>query len=183
MEWSPEGALCSSSNSTFCNSVSSTFFADMSRGDYSIHDMEDMELSILHSLSWRINGPTSIQIAHSILSLVLPHHTNLRESTWAFILDEVRYQTEHSVRDYYLSIQRPSTVAMASILNTLNQLNKKVRKAILHTLFSVVKKQQQFDSLDIILIATNRLSGAHYNVEENKSIVSDEPKNSTLDDH
>ena len=111
--------LCSSSNSTFCNSVSSTFFADMSRGDYSIHDMEDMELSILHSLSWRINGPTSIQIAHSILSLVLPHHTNLRESTWAFILDEVRYQTEHSVRDYYLSIQRSvSTVDCSTgILN------------------------------------------------------------------
>ena len=83
----------------------------MSRGDYSIHDIEDMELSILQSLSWRIYAPTSIQIAHSILSLILPHHINLRESTWGFILDEVRYQTEHSVRDYYLCIQRPSTVA------------------------------------------------------------------------
>jgi len=60
----------------------------------------------------------------------------------------------------------------AALLNTLNQLNKKVRKAILHTLFSVVKKQRQFDSLDIILIATKRLSETHYNVEENKSIVS-----------
>lgn len=90
--------------------MSSAFFADMSNGDYSINDIEDMELSILHSLSWRINGPTSIQIAHSILSLVLSHHTNLRESTWGFILDEVRYQTEHAVRDYYSCIQRPSTV-------------------------------------------------------------------------
>jgi len=61
----------------------------------------------------------------------------------------------------------------AALLYTLNQLNKKVRKAILHTLFSVVKKQQ-FDSLDIILIATNRLSRTNYNDEENKSIVSDD---------
>ena len=59
-----------------------------------------------------------------------------------------------------------------ALLNTLNQLKKKVRKAILHTLFSAVKKQRQFDSLDIILIATKRLSETHYNVEENKSIVS-----------
>ena len=163
--------------------MSSAFFADMSRGDYSIYDIEDMELSILQSLSWRINGPTSIQIAHSILSLVLPHHIN-QESMWCFILDEVRYQTEHSVRDYYLCIQKPSTVAMAALLNTLNQLDKKVRKAILHTLFSVVKKQQQFDSLDIILIATNRLSETHYNVEENKSIVSADTEDEyVLDDH
>ena len=91
--------------------MSSAFFADMSRGDYSKDDIEDMELNVLQSLSWRINGPTSIQIAHSILSLVLPCHTNLRESTWGFILDEVRYQTEHAVRDYYLCIQRPSTIA------------------------------------------------------------------------
>ena len=164
----------SPSSSTLCNTVSSAFFADMSRGDYSVDDIENMELDILHSLSWRIYAPTSIQIAHGILSLVLPHHIHLKESTWGFILDEVRYQTEHSVRDYYLCIQRPSTIAMAALLNTLNQLNKKVRKAILHTLFSVVKKQQQFDSLDIILIATNRLSEAHYNFEENKSIVSDD---------
>lgn len=72
----------------------------------------------------------------------------------------------------------------ASILNTLNQLNKKVRKALLHTLLSVVKKQQQFDSLDIILIATNRLSETHYNVEENKSIVSTDTEDEyVLDDH
>ena len=69
-----------------------------------------------------------------------------------------------------------------TILNTLNQLNEKVRKAILHTLFSVVKKQQQFDSLDIILTATNRLSRAHYNAEENKSIVSADTEEDYISD-
>jgi len=68
----------------FGNIVSSAFFADMSKGDYSIYDIEDMEFNILQSLSWRIYAPTSIQIAHGILSLALPHHTHLKESTWGF---------------------------------------------------------------------------------------------------
>ena len=89
----------------------STFLSAMSKGMYSVHDIEEMELTILTNLSWRINAPTSIQMAHHILSLVLPH-VNLDESTWGFILDEVRFQTESAVRDYFFVTQRPSTVCM-----------------------------------------------------------------------
>ena len=46
------------------------------------------------------------------------HHA---KSTWAFILDEVQFQTEYALRDYFFSTIRPSTVVMAAIFNALDQ--------------------------------------------------------------
>mmetsp|Transcript_3373 Transcript_3373/g.7441 ORF Transcript_3373/g.7441 Transcript_3373/m.7441 type:complete len:161 (+) Transcript_3373:2-484(+) len=95
-------------------------------------------------------------MAYGVLSLTLPH-VNLKESTWCFILDEVRFQTEHAVRDYYLSTHRPSTIAMASIFNTLDQVDQQDRQDILYALLSVVN--QQFDSPEHLMVAKNRLQG------------------------
>ena len=60
-----------------------------------------------------------------------------------------------------------------SFIEYFESIEQESQKSDTHTLFSVVKRQK-FDSLDVILIATNGLSEAHYNVEENKSIVSDD---------
>ncbi len=68
--------------------LGSEFFAKLSYGTYTIEDIEGMELSILNGLSWRICSPTSIQMAHHILSLTLPCN-DLYPSSWGLILDEV----------------------------------------------------------------------------------------------
>lgn len=130
--------------------------ASMSYGMYSVDDIESMEMTILTSLEWQINGPTSIQLAYHILSVLLPH-VKLEESTWSIILDEIRFQAEFAIRDYHLSTQRTSTVAMATIFNSLKDLDRELRKTILGALLKVLD-ERLFDSPREMLAAKNRLS-------------------------
>lgn len=130
--------------------IGSDFFAHMSSGTHSVEEIELMEMIILNGLSWRICAPTSVQMAHCIFSLLLPH-VDIRVKQWGFILDEVRFLTEHAVRDYYLSTLRQSTVAMAAILNALDQVNQKDREDLLHALVLVV--DQSFDSPEQLTLA------------------------------
>lgn len=98
--------------------IGSKLFSIISCDLYTISDIEDMELSLLYELSWYINAPTSIQVANHILMLS-SKTVQLKRQTWAVILDEVNYQLEQAVRDYYFVTERPSTVAMAAIFNAI----------------------------------------------------------------
>jgi hypothetical protein len=49
---------------------SSEFLANISRGGYTVQEIEVVEKIILKGLSWRINGPTVLQMAMYILSLM-----------------------------------------------------------------------------------------------------------------
>ena len=142
------------------NNNHSDFFAAMSKGEYTTSDIETMEFTILNTLSWRIYAPTSIQMAHSILSLIVPHVSNIlseENNTWGFILDEVQYQTECAVRDYTLCTQRPSTVVMAALFNTINMVSARdERKVLLHALL-LVMNQGNFASLELIMGTRHRL--------------------------
>mmetsp|Transcript_24771 Transcript_24771/g.59733 ORF Transcript_24771/g.59733 Transcript_24771/m.59733 type:complete len:315 (+) Transcript_24771:140-1084(+) len=134
--------------------VGSDFFAAMSQGVYSVEDIETMEMSILEGLSWRICTPTSIQMAYCILSIALPV-VDLQESVRGFILDEVRYQTEYSLREYYFATKRPSTVAMAAIFNALDLIGEQDREAVLRALLLVMN--DEFESIEDFLLARNVL--------------------------
>ena len=135
--------------------LSSSDFAKMSRGAYFSEEIEAMERCILQGLAWRIHTPTSIYVAHLILSLALPR-VDLPESTWGFILDEVRFQTECAVRDYYLSIHRPSTIALAAIFNVLHQVSQKDRVAVIGALLPALDSRQ-FASPDVVAKAETAL--------------------------
>ena len=158
-------------------SFGSGYFATMSRGAYSAEQIEAMELAILHGLSWRINAPTSIQMVHHILSLILPHLTGIQESTWEFMFTEVHYQTEHAVRDYYCCLRRPSTIGLAAIFNTVDQVEKQDRQAILQALLSVWK-EEGFDSPEDLLAARNRMLSltSRDSTAEEDSMMSDSSK-------
>jgi len=45
--------------------------AAISRGTYSMENIEAMERTILHCLSWRVCAPTAIQVGHAILKLTM----------------------------------------------------------------------------------------------------------------
>lgn len=150
----------------------SDMFASMSNGLYTISDIEEMECYILKTLQWNINCPTNVQFAYHVLSLIYKHLQSsvsvddeeesssvVDESTWCFILDETRFQIEYALRDYLLSnIERGSTVALASILNALDQVsNENEKQCILHTLLSVMKSYN-FDSLYQVYVVKDRLS-------------------------
>ena len=100
----------------------SDLLAEISCGAYTVEEIEATELSILHGLGFRLYAPSSFQMAQHILSLIAPH-VILRESTWSFILDEVKFGLEYSVRDYFFSTRRPSKVALAAIFNAVDQVD------------------------------------------------------------
>ncbi len=100
--------------------ISSDMFAEMGR-IYTVQEIEDMERKLLCGLSWQCHAPTAIQVGHAIVPLMFPY-THTSEATWGFLLDEMKYQTEHAVRDYYFSIQRPSTVVMGGLFNCIQHI-------------------------------------------------------------
>jgi len=137
------------------------FLSSISCDLYSVESIEAMEQTLLHELSWRISPPTCVQMAHHILFLISTHL--FLDKSWSAILDEVGYQAEHAVRDYYFVTQRPSTVAMAAILNTLELFDKQNGQAFVRSLLSVMN--DEFDSLEIILVTKKRLYNLVYEQE------------------
>ena len=129
-------------------------FAAVSCGIYTAKDIETMELTILQGLEWRIYGPTSSQMAYHILSLILSH-VKPEESTWGFILNEVGFQTEYAVGDFYFSTQRPSTTALAAILNALDQVDSQDCQDVLHAFLFV--NDNNFATVHDLFVAKERL--------------------------
>jgi hypothetical protein len=125
-------------------------------GLYTNEDTKNMEHTLLRGLSWRSNTSSSCQVGCSILSLLL-QHVDLPEATWGFLLDEMNYQTEVSVRDYYFSTQRPSTIAMAAIFNAIESIGTEANKEMLKTCLSGILECYDFDHDDLVAAAKRRL--------------------------
>ncbi|EED86585.1 predicted protein [Thalassiosira pseudonana CCMP1335] len=137
----------------------SDLFAEMSNGVYSVDEIERTEIHILQGLSWRVNAPTSIQMSHHILSLVSSRIRPVRQlddRTWSDVLDEVRYQSEHAVRDYYFCTHRSSTVAIAAIFNAIELLRREDR-SVLMTALLIVLQEFDFAETNDLVAAKNRL--------------------------
>lgn len=119
----------------------SDFFVTISRGGYSVQEIEETEKIILYYLGWRINGPTVLQIAMHILSLANAHKL-LDQETKDSLLNEVQYQTENAVRSYDISISRPSTVALTILFKSFQQLASHDRIELFTQLLPLL---QEFD--------------------------------------
>lgn len=121
-------------------------FVAMSHGTYSADDIKDMEWEILQGLSWRVCPPTSLQVGNHILALMIANlrerKTSLEQGTWLFVCEEVAFQVEVSVRKYYFTTQRPSTIAIATILNAIDQADDHDYKLLMLSLLSIL---QDFD--------------------------------------
>jgi hypothetical protein len=131
-------------------------FAEMCCAVYTKEEIEDMERTLLRGLSWRHNTSTAYQAGHSILSLMIPY-VNLPEATWAFLLDEMKYQTEHAVRDYFFSTQRTSTIALAAIFNAIEGISSEEHHRMISTFLSRVVECFEFDHSDLMFVARQRL--------------------------
>eukprot|EP00970_Alexandrium_tamarense_P013339 scaffold3342_cov186-Alexandrium_tamarense.AAC.3 len=110
-----------------------SMLAAISHGCYTEDDIEYMEQEILSALKWRVNGPTGHDFASHLLTFIQS------ENTSSSLVDLTTFQVELSVMDYDLSMQKPSVVAMAAILNSVEgisekQLSAKARFAFLETI-------------------------------------------------
>ncbi len=102
-----------------------------SQGCYSADDIRQMEIVVLNALQWRLCAPTTLPIAHRVIALLakvvprLANGTNKHNNSLTSCLVEfTRLQLELAVTDYTSSVLRkPSTVAIASILNSMDLLD------------------------------------------------------------
>jgi hypothetical protein len=98
--------------------MDTALLSSISQGCYSESDIEMMEQDILTALGWRLNGPTTHDFVSHLIAL-LPSSDNIfGESIASTLSDFSRFQVELAVSDYDLSMQKPSVVALAAILNS-----------------------------------------------------------------
>lgn len=94
--------------------------SNLSRGQFGSKDVEQMEWSILSALKWKLHPPTQYAFVSHLL-LFLPQEVN---STVRKGLNELsKYLTELAVCDSYFVDVLSSTVAFASILNVMEDMN------------------------------------------------------------
>jgi len=144
-------------------------FAAASQGSYMVEDIEDMEIKMLHGLSWRLCPPTSLQVGYRIIALLLSRLENTTENAnnannaklergiWEFLRDEVAFQTESAVRDHYFTTLRPSTTAIAAIMNAIEQVNDRDYEHLTTALLRVLK-EFAFESTFALLEAREQLN-------------------------
>ena len=111
--------------------VSSDQFVESYCSAYTKEKIETMEYIVQKGLSWRSNIPPS-RIGTSLLSLLVSY-LDLPEATWAFLLDEMKYQTELAAQDYYFSTHRPSTIALAATFNAIESIGSKAHEEMLNS--------------------------------------------------
>ncbi|KAL3765057.1 hypothetical protein ACHAWU_009425 [Discostella pseudostelligera] len=157
-------ALYVSIKITMKDALGSDFFASISRELYPVQEIEAMELILLQELSWYISVPTYVQMARHILTLVSIHaHVTFEQTKWAAILDEVEYQAELAVRDYHFVTQRPSTVAVAAILNLADRFSKDESQAFVRAILSVMDNAEfEFEAIEVIIATRNKLYSVVY---------------------
>ena len=141
--------------------LGSDFFSVISRELYPVKDIEAMELILLKELSWCISPPTCVQMAHHILTLSSTL-VCFDKASLAALLNEVDYQAECAVRDYYFVTQRPSTLAMAAIINSVDRIEgSQERQDIIRAVLSVTK-YAEFESIEVILATRIKLHSLVY---------------------
>lgn len=94
--------------------------SNLSRGTYSPDQVETMEASILCALQWRVNPPTALSFVRLYLDLI--PSDMIDESTRQTVYEITKYQTELSVNEYDMVGVRSSTIALCSLLNSLESV-------------------------------------------------------------
>lgn len=94
--------------------------SDLSRGEFEMKDVAEMEQHILRALSWRLHPPTAVAMASLALEYALADGLlHVSDDGMHEIKDTASFFAELSVCDYFFTTLHPSSVALASILNSL----------------------------------------------------------------
>jgi len=94
---------------------------ELSRGSYSQTEIADMENFILDALEWRMNPPTPTRFVREFLHLLNP--SSISSDTVSAILDISQLHITRAVSDWNFIGYKPSSVAMASIMNSMELIN------------------------------------------------------------
>mmetsp|Transcript_11999 Transcript_11999/g.18403 ORF Transcript_11999/g.18403 Transcript_11999/m.18403 type:complete len:305 (+) Transcript_11999:215-1129(+) len=99
--------------------MDASLVSSLSRGVHSEEEIVALEYEMLVALHWRVNGPTPLQFVNYLLEL-LPTSCRYKASLY----EHSHFQTELSIGDCTLIPIRRSVIAVAAILNSLENLEK-----------------------------------------------------------
>lgn len=103
--------------------VSAELVSRLSAGTFSADQVKEMERTMLGALDWHVNPPTSISILRLLTELIIAKKIVVDdEQTRTTLFDISKVQLELAWQDPSLSKTRASTLAVASLLNTLESL-------------------------------------------------------------
>ena len=141
---------------------SSADFAAVTHDTYTATELEAMEQTLLTTLEWRCCVPTAQQIGMHILELLKLHLLASEiirpsSSTWEFLEEELAFQTQTALRDYFFTTERSSTVAAISMLNAIEQVNDIEYEPLMRMLISKVLKKFEFEEASTLLYSRHRL--------------------------
>ena len=93
------------------------------------HHMEAMELSIMKSLDWRLHPPTTVAFLENVYSLLAN-----QDDEMADCLEFSRFLSELSVCAYPFVSAKPSSIAVAAILYSLEYFGQHSKVSCCRTL-------------------------------------------------
>lgn len=103
-----------------CKLADLGILSDLSRGEFDMNDVAEMETHILSSLSWKLHPPTSIAFVSFILDYFFATtKASLSIADYDDIYDVASFFAELAVCDYFFVPLKGSSIALASILNAL----------------------------------------------------------------
>lgn len=96
--------------------------SDLSRGEFSMRDVAEMESHILESLGWNLHPPMAACLSQLLLDYLF--FEDLNEQCVEELYANAAFFSELSVCDYFFVCKSPSTIALACILNALEGMMK-----------------------------------------------------------
>jgi len=95
--------------------------AQLSRGVYTVEQIEEMECNILRSVEWRVNSPTAMSFIRQFIELI--PKTMVSPDLLEAAHDLSKFQTELAVGDYSFVTVPASTIAYSSLVNAFDCLS------------------------------------------------------------
>lgn len=102
--------------------ILSDVITELSRGEFDSKDIEEMEIVLLRTLSWRINPPTAYCFVKHFMMLNPYASRPIQEFDVDGIESHAIFFVELSVFDYFLITSKQSEIAFAAILNAMEGL-------------------------------------------------------------
>jgi hypothetical protein len=99
--------------------------AELSRGEFEIEHIAEMERIILKTLNWNMNPPTAQSFIERLLSFVQVSDSKLK----AALYHRALFFAELAVYDYSFVVDKRLFVAMACMLNAMEGMNDSVEAA------------------------------------------------------
>jgi hypothetical protein len=123
--------------------------SDLSRGEFDMHDVAEMEAHVLHLLNWSLHPPMAISFSTLLLDYIFCDRSlNMTGADVDDLHDISSFFTELALCDYYFVTMRPSAVALACILNALEGMFGQDNNFSLHVL-SAARRLNLYTNQDL----------------------------------